>query len=158
MRVPIFELALLATAAALVLTLLSRGSHPAARAVLRASWQLTPGVVNPAVTPATLRGTVCRKGWTATVRPPTTYTNELKRRQMRARGLRGPPSAYQEDHLISLELGGSPTDPRNLWPEPYPRAAEVDRIENELNARLCSGELTLDQAQRTESALKHADG
>jgi hypothetical protein len=126
--------------------------------VLHASWQLTPGVVNPVVTPATLRSTVCRKGWTATVRPPTTYTNDLKRRQMHARGLRGPPSAYQEDHLISLELGGSPTDPRNLWPEPYPRAAEVDRIENELNARLCSGELTLDQAQRTESALKHADG
>ena len=31
-------------------------------------------------------------------------------------------SDYQEDHLISLELGGNPTDPRNLWPEPYPRA------------------------------------
>ena len=36
--------------------------------------------------------------------------------------LRGPPSAFQEDHLISLELGGDPVDPRNLWPEPYPRA------------------------------------
>ena len=79
MRITIFELALLATAAALALTLLSRGSHPAARRVLRASWKLTPGVVNPAVTPATLRSTVCRKGWTATVRPPTTYTNDLKR-------------------------------------------------------------------------------
>ncbi len=158
MRMTFFELALLATAVALVLSLLVRGSHPTVGTVLRASWRLTPGVVNPAVTPATLRNTVCRKGWTATVRPPTTYTNDLKRRQMQARGLRGPPSAYQEDHLISLELGGNPTDPRNLWPEPYPRASEVDRIENQLNARLCSGELTLDQAQRTESALKHADG
>jgi hypothetical protein len=158
MRITVLELALLATAAALVLSLLSRGSHPPARTVLRASWKLTPGVVNPAVTPATLRNTVCRRGWTATVRPPTIYTSDLKRRQMRARGLRGPPSAYQEDHLISLELGGNPTDPRNLWPEPYPRAAEVDRLENELNARLCAGELTLDEAQRTESALKHADG
>ena len=92
------------------------------------------------------------------MRPPTIYTNDLKRRQLRARGLRGPPSAYQEDHLISLELGGHPTDPRNLWPEPYPRAAEVDRIENELNAKLCSGQLTLAQAQREESALKHRDG
>ena len=125
---------------------------------VRASWTLTPGVVNPAVTRATIRGTICRKGWTRTVRPPTSYTNALKLRQMRARGLRGPPSAYQEDHLISLELGGNPTDPRNLWPEPFPRAAEVDRIENELNARLCSGGLTLDQAQRMESTLKHRDG
>ncbi len=145
-------------AVAAVIALLPHGSRPKARAVLHASWTLTPGVVNPAVTGATLRTTVCRTGWTRTVRPPTSYTNALKLRQMRARGLRGPPSAYQEDHLISLELGGSPTDPRNLWPEPYPRAAEVDRVENELNARLCSGELTLDQAQRTESALKHRDG
>ncbi|HEY7398636.1 MAG TPA: hypothetical protein VH538_10055 [Gaiellaceae bacterium] len=157
-RIPIFELLLVATAAVVVIALLPRGSHPRTGHVLRASWSLTPGVVNPAVTPATLRGTVCRKGWTATVRPPTSYTNALKLRQMRARGLRGPPSAYQEDHLISLELGGNPTDPRNLWPEPYPRAADVDKIENELNDRLCSGAITLDQAQRTESALKHRDG
>ena len=157
-RITPFELLLLATAAVVAIALLPRGSHPVARGVLRAGWKLTPGVVNLAVTPATLRSTVCRKGWTATVRPPTSYTNALKLRQLRARGLRGPPSAYQEDHLISLELGGNPTDPRNLWPEPYPRAAEVDRIENELNARLCSGAITLDEAQRTESALKHRDG
>ena len=43
-------------------------------------------------------------------------------------GETGSPSDYQEDHLISLELGGNPTDPRNLWPEPYPRAADVDKI------------------------------
>jgi hypothetical protein len=28
-------------------------------------------------------------------------------------------ACYEEDHLISLEDGGNPTDPRNLWPEPY---------------------------------------
>ena len=158
MRIAVFDAVLLVGGALVVALLLLHHSRPRARAVLRASWTLTPGVVNPAVTQATIRGTVCRKGWTRTVRPPTSYTNALKLRQMRARRLRGPPSAYQEDHLISLELGGNPTDPRNLWPEPYPRAAEVDRIENELNARLCSGAITLDEAQRTESALKHRDG
>ena len=25
----------------------------------------------------------------------------------------------EEDHLISLEVGGNPFDARNLWPEPY---------------------------------------
>ena len=45
-------------------------------------------------------------------------------------------SDYQEDHLISLELGGHPTDPRNLWPEPYPRASAVDSIENDLNSKV----------------------
>ena len=77
---------------------------------------------------------------------------------MREYGLRGPLSAYQEDHLISLELGGNPVDARNLWPEPYPRASAVDRIENDLNRRVCSGELTLAEAQRRESELKHTRG
>jgi hypothetical protein len=158
MRITVVEVLVVVAAAVVVIALLAHGSRPKARVVLRASWTLTPGVVNAAVTPATLRSTVCRKGWTRTVRPPTSYTNGLKLAQMRSRGLRGPPSAYQEDHLISLELGGNPTDPRNLWPEPYPRAAEVDRIENELNARLCGGQLSLEEAQRTESALKHRDG
>jgi len=158
-RISLVELVLFGAAAALVLAALPRcaSGRPGA-AVVRASWALTPGVLNPAVTQATIAQTVCRTGWTRTVRPPVSYTNELKRRQLRAYGLRGPPSAYQEDHLISLELGGNPTDPRNLWPEPYPRASAVDRIENDLNHRVCSGSLTLAEAQRRESALKHADG
>ena len=82
----------------------------------------------------------------------------MKAKQLRAYGLTGALSAYQEDHLISLELGGHPTDPRNLWPEPYPRAARVDAIENELNRQVCDGSLTLAEAQEKESALKHSEG
>ena len=118
----------------------------------------TPGVLNADVTQASIRSTICTHGWTATIRPSVDYTNALKRTQMRAYGETGPASAYQEDHLISLELGGDPTDPRNLWPEPYPRAAAVDGIENDLNWRVCGGSLTLADAQRRESALKHRDG
>jgi hypothetical protein len=118
----------------------------------------TPGVLNPDVTQATIGTTICVQGWTRTIRPPSEYTNALKLRQMRVYGERGPSSAFQEDHLISLELGGHPTDPRNLWPEPYPRASHVDTIENELNAQVCSGSLTLAQAQEKESALKHNQG
>jgi hypothetical protein len=125
---------------------------------LLASPTLTPGAFNPDVSQATIRSTICVRGWTRIVRPPASYTSALKTEQLRAYGLRGPPSAYQEDHLISLELGGSPTDPRNLWPEPYPRAAEVDKIENELNSKVCSGALTLAEARREESALKHERG
>ena len=127
-------------------------------AAVRADPARTPGVLNPDVTQATIRTTICVRGWTRTIRPPTEYTNVLKLRQMRAYGESGPPSAFQEDHLISLELGGHPTDPRNLWPEPYPRAATVDTIENELNAAVCAGSLTLAQAQERESTLKHNHG
>jgi len=157
-RPSLIEIALLAVAAAVAATALPRFSGGVKRPVVRASWGLTPGVLNPVVTQASIRVTVCRHGWTRTVRPPVGYTNALKARQLAQYGLRGPPSAFQEDHLISLELGGDPTDPRNLWPEPYPRAAEVDRIENELNSRVCAGSLTLAEAQRRESALKHGAG
>ena len=118
----------------------------------------TPGVTNPDVTQANIRTTICKHGWTSTVRPPVEYTNALKRKQMPLYGETGPLSGYQEDHLISLELGGNPTDPRNLWPEPYPRASAVDQIENELNAKVCDGSLSLHDAQDQESALKHRDG
>jgi hypothetical protein len=150
-------LVLLALAAAIAVFTLLRPSRPGGSAI-RASWTLTPGVLNPDVTQATIGGTICRHGWTRTVRPPVSYTNGLKRRGLRAYGLAGSLSEYQEDHLISLELGGNPTDPRNLWPEPYPRASQVDQIENELNREVCAGRLTLADAQRRESALKHADG
>jgi hypothetical protein len=129
-----------------------------AQPVIRASAVLTPGALNPDVTQATIGSTICVHGWTKTVRPPVEYTNELKKKQMREYGETGSPSQYQEDHLISLELGGAPTDPRNLWPEPYPRAAAVDKIENELNAKVCSGEMSLLDAQRKEWQLKHRDG
>jgi hypothetical protein len=118
----------------------------------------TPGVLNPDVTQANIRTTICVRGWTRTIRPPTSYTNALKERQMREYGVGGSLSDYQEDHLISLELGGHPTDPRNLWPEPYPRASAVDSIENDLNAKVCSADLSLGAAQLRESALKHRDG
>jgi hypothetical protein len=160
MRLSLLELAFLTMAAALLVLALMRG--PASRArhpvVVHASWRLTPGVLNPAVTQASIRATICRHGWTSTIRPPVSYTNDRKRTGLRAYGLRGSLSGYQEDHLISLELGGHPTDPRNLWPEPYPRAADVDRIENELNSKVCGGRLSLADAQREESAIKHADG
>jgi hypothetical protein len=49
----------------------------------------TPGVLNPDVTQANIDTTICRHGWTRTIRPPTSYTNELKRKQMREYGIGG---------------------------------------------------------------------
>jgi hypothetical protein len=118
----------------------------------------TPGVLNAAVTQATIGATICRSGFTRTIRPPHEYTDDLKRKQLREYGFGGAPSQYQEDHLISLELGGHPTDPRNLWPESRPRAEEVDGTENDLNRRICDGSLSLRDAQREISRIKHEEG
>jgi hypothetical protein len=149
-------LIVLVLVAAAVLLLMHRHGHHTPAIV--ADPVRTPGVLNPNVTQADIRSTICRRGWTETIRPPVSYTNALKTKQMRQYRETGSVSDYQEDHLISLELGGSPTDPRNLWPEPYPRATDVDKIENELNAEVCSGQLTLAQAQQREDTLKHTQG
>jgi hypothetical protein len=150
--------AVIALAAVAVVVVLFAHGHGHGAHSIPADPARTPGVLNPDVTQANIRSTICRHGWTDTVRPPTSYTNALKAKQMRRYGETGSLADYQEDHLISLELGGNPTDPRNLWPEPYPRAADVDRIENELNDQVCSGELTLAEAQQREADLKHTQG
>jgi hypothetical protein len=144
-------------AVALAVLLLWRGAGPEKPRVT-ASWTRTPGVLNPDVRQATIGATICTTGWTRTIRPPSSYTAELKVAQMREYGVGGDPSGYQEDHLISLELGGHPTDRRNLWPAPLLRAQQVDRVENELNRQVCSGEITLAEGQRRESELKHSSG
>ena len=151
-------LVLLVAAAVLALVVLVRPHSGDALSPGRASWSVTPGVLNPDVTQATIRETICRPGWTRTIRPPVDYTSPLKLEQMKVYRRMGGPSDYQEDHLISLELGGHPTDPRNLWPEPQPQATKVDRVENELNDAICSGRITLAEGQRRISKLKHTAG
>lgn len=114
---------------------------------------VTPGAIDPRVTQANVRSTICRPGYTATVRPSSSYTTRLKRQQLAttyADFADKRTGSYEEDHLISLELGGSPTDPRNLWPEPYAGATGArvkDRIENRLHAMVCAGTISLAAAQ-----------
>ena len=65
----------------------------------------TPGVLNPDVTQANIRSTICHHGWTETIRPPVSYTNELKRKQMRLYRETGSLSDYQEDQAASRVAG-----------------------------------------------------
>ena len=118
---------------------------------------LTPGAVNPAVTQATIGSTICVSGWTATIRPSSSYTTHLKIQQIVSYGYSDTStSAYEEDHLISLELGGAPSDPRNLWPQPYtmsladgrPTGARTkDTFESRLKKEVCAGTISLAAAQ-----------
>jgi hypothetical protein len=126
--------------------------------------KLTPGDTFQGVTAAD----VCTPGWASDHR----HVTEELRAQVYARygynydncqgRQQGAPSqACEVDHLIPLELGGS-NDLRNLWPEPYscadrqlctaydprPGAGEKDQLENELHRLVCSGNLTLADAQK----------
>ena len=96
-------------------------------------YELTPGVTNPAVTQENIGRTVCVKGYTKTIRPPTNYSNSLKKKQILEYHYSDTnPRDYEEDHLIALSIGGAPYDPRNLWPEPRRsewNAAKKDQLE-----------------------------
>lgn len=118
----------------------------------------TPGAINPAATQANLATTVCKAGWAGSVRPPSAYTSALKIAQIVEYGYADKnPAHYQEDHLVPLELGGAPRDPRNLWPEPNSvtlsdgtvvTSGEKDDLEDALHAQVCAGTLELASAQR----------
>lgn len=60
---------------------------------------------------------------------------------------------YEEDHLISIGIGGSPTASQNLWPEPHHviggwGSYAKDRLEDRLHTLVCHGRLPLAQAQQ----------
>ena len=95
--------------------------------------------LNPAVTPATIRSTICVSGWTATIRPPESYTEPLKLHQIAAEGLPGGAGSYEEDHRMPLELGGAPRDPTNLSPESHGSSYAKDAAENAAKDEVCSG-------------------
>lgn len=120
-------------------------------AVASAPTTLVHGAVNKEVTQANIQQTICRAGWTKTVRPPASYTNALKRRQIEEFGLSGSTHDYEEDHLIPLELGGNPTSPANLWPEPANgpfNAHDKDHLERMVHRLVCAGKMSLAEGQR----------
>ena len=83
-------------------------------------------------------------GYRATIRPPESYTERLKFRQLNSgSNLHGDVRAphYEEDRLMPLELGGSPTSVKNLWPEPRDTtwsASRKDVLESTLQPGPCA--------------------
>ena len=115
--------------------------------------KITPGAINLAVTQSNISTTICKSGWTATIRPSSSYTSKLKKGQLSgtysyySNKVMGD---YEEDHLISLQLGGSPTSVKNLWPQPYAGsigARAKDQVETKLKRLICAGKITLKTAQ-----------
>ena len=115
---------------------------------------LTPGAVNPSVRAQNIHSTICVAGYAASVRPSESYTERLKFAQLdHGYNLGGDTHAahYEEDHLIPLEVGGSPTSVKNLWPEPRTvrwGAGLKDALENVLHRLVCAGRVSLTNAQR----------
>ena len=107
----------------------------------------TPGSVDPAITQADIGSTICRSGYTAKVRPPSSETTKAKYDV--AYPAYGIPSGdtSELDHLVSLELGGS-NDITNLWPEVGSLPNPKDKVENALHRAVCEGKVSLRAAQK----------
>lgn len=99
-------------------------------------------MLNPAVTQATIGQTICTPGWTKTIRP------KLPTRK-----------GYENDHIVSLELGGNPSNPANLRFVPLDRARKDDVLETRLNRQVCAkvNPLSLAEAQREILAAKRGE-
>lgn len=96
---------------------------------------------------------------TSTVCQPTYFrsikdvSEEAKKAIYKRYGLHYPQAKgkYEEDRLIPIELGGS-NNSKNIWPqslEPHPGYEEKNAVDNFLHAQVCTGQMTLAQAQHT---------
>jgi hypothetical protein len=145
LKKPILFLFLAVSPIILLANLSSANHHKVGPADIYPDSVMTPGEANPAITQGNIQDNICNPHWsTNLVRPPSEYTSRLKRKQLREYGdtvhqtradLINPitgkldvtrcvehsdnMACYEEDHLISLEDGGDPKNPRNLWPERY---------------------------------------
>lgn len=112
----------------------------------------TPGTADPAVTQDNIGLTICVPGYTKTVRPPTSYTNRIKRELLETnyKG-REEIDSVQLDHLIPLNVGGHPTSRENLWLQSYSDehdASYKDRCEVATGRAVCQGRVGLIEAQK----------
>lgn len=148
-----FRLLPLAVALALCAGCTSLPTEPAdvsqPSAVLR---EVPPEALNPDVRQETIHQTICVPGYTALVRPSTSYTNGVKVKLLRETGR--PPAAaadYELDHRVPLALGGHPRSLKNLelqaW-EGEDGAKKKDRLERRLQRLVCAGSEPLANAQR----------
>lgn len=110
--------------------------------------ECTPGQIIPGVT----KDQICVPGYSKSVRnvPESEKKQVYESYGISERQL----GEYEVDHLISLELGGS-NDISNLWPEaadPVPGFHEKDKVENYLHSQVCSGIISLEEAQNEISS------
>ncbi|HXR75399.1 MAG TPA: hypothetical protein VN737_05455 [Bryobacteraceae bacterium] len=108
--------------------------------------------INPDVTPATIKETMCLRGYTKQVRPAVVYTNGVKKLLMKRQGIDlSHIHEYELDHIIPLELGGHPRSLTNLQLQPWEGdtgAKAKDKLETRLHNAVCRGKLPLTEAQR----------
>jgi hypothetical protein len=112
------------------------GVEPPRLSATRSPLVEPPGALFEDVTQASIGTTICVSGWTATVRPPTSYTQHLKQMMLARAGLEPTDSLkFELDHFVPLALGGDPRSEDNLWLQSWVgewSARTKDRLERKL--------------------------
>jgi hypothetical protein len=164
-RIPFLSIRKLSLICALLVSVISlpscQSSQPisAKNYATAASWKAPiehrqarePGSLpNPGFTPGrtldVTKDDICTPGYTKKVRNVPVPVKRQVYAHYQTTYVRG---AYEVDHLIPLELGGS-NSMRNLWPEAYSLvwgAHVKDQLENRLHRSVCEGSLSLETAQ-----------
>jgi len=118
---------------------------------LAASAAFADRALNPAVTQSMIDQTICVPGYAKGVRPATSYTNGVKQMLMQRAKMNPSLAQYYElNHIIPLALGGHPRKLENLellLRKGESGAKHKHRIEAKLHCLVCSGQVTLAQAQ-----------
>lgn len=103
----------------------------------------TPGDIIKTAT----KSAICASGYASSVRD---VPQSVKNKVYAEYGIRTHTAGqFEVDHYVSLEIGGS-NDISNLWPEaasPKPGFHEKDKVENYLHSQVCSGAMSLHDAQ-----------
>lgn len=101
---------------------------------------------------------------TPAVRPPVSYTNDVKREMLQREGLPLELMAdFVLDHRIPPALGGAPADRRNLILQDHDDSEAKDRVEVCLARAVCAGTIDLEAARQAiwtdwKSAGRLCDG
>lgn len=108
---------------------------------------LALAILNPDVSQATIDTTICKSGWSTSVRPARGWAYRQKVILIRAKPHHYSPAGYVADHKMPIELGGAPHDRANIQLQTKAAGRRKDLVENHLHRAVCSGKLTLDAAQ-----------
>jgi hypothetical protein len=122
---------------------LAPSSTKAGSAYVNPDPSLTPGAVL-----TTDASTICTPGYASSVRDVSTATKEQVYAEYGV-SYPQPPGAYEVDHFIPLEIGGS-NDIKNLWLEPAsptPGFHQKDQFENFEHGQVCNGTISAAEAQ-----------
>lgn len=108
----------------------------------------TPGAISPKVTQDNIYSTICRGGYSKSIRPPQAVTDAEKQANAESYSYTGELGSAEFDHLVALSLGGDPNDPKNLWIQPQQSPNPKDKVEDKLHQAVCDGRVPLSAAQQ----------